>query len=89
MARAPKPKRDYVQEVADRVIEQIQAGTAPWQKPWEPGARFAPYNPTTDKDYRGLNSMWLMMQGHDDPRWLTYRQAEAAGHAAAVPFENL
>ena len=79
MARAPKPKRDYVQEVADRVIEQIQAGTAPWQKPWEPGARFAPYNPTTDKDYRGLNSMWLMMQGHDDPRWLTYRQAEAAG----------
>lgn len=79
MARAPKPKRDYVQEVADRVIEQIEAGTAPWQKPWEAGARFAPYNPTTDKDYRGLNSMWLMMQGHDDPRWMTYRQAEAAG----------
>lgn len=79
MARAPKPKRDYVQEVADRVIEQIEAGTAPWQKPWEPGSRFAPYNSTTGKDYRGLNSMWLMMQGREDPRWMTYRQAEAAG----------
>lgn len=77
--REQKPKRDYVQEVADRVIEQLENGTAPWLKPWSPGESFMPLNPTTGKPYRGMNSVWLMMQGREDPRWLTYRQAEAAG----------
>lgn len=79
MARAPKEKPDYSQQVADRLIEQLEAGVAPWQKPWAPGTRFAPYNPTTDKEYRGMNSVWLMMQGRTDSRWMTYRQAEGQG----------
>ena len=79
MAKAPKAKEDYAQQVASRLIEQLEAGTAPWQRPWQPGERFAPFNPTTDKDYRGMNTVWLMMQGRGDPRWMTYRQAEGQG----------
>lgn len=73
------PKRDYVQEVAGRLIAQLQAGTAPWQKPWAPGEITSPMNPTSGKAYRGMNAVWLMMQGREDNRWLTYRQAESLG----------
>jgi putative DNA primase/helicase len=70
---------DYAWKVANELIDQLEQGTAPWQKPWQPGERFMPYNPTTGKDYRGGNSMWLMAQGYADARWMTYRQATAEG----------
>lgn len=74
-------KVPFAQRVASKIIEQLEAGTAPWQKPWNPlradGSR--PFNPTTGNVYRGINSLWLGAQGHDDPRWLTYRQADSLG----------
>ena len=70
---------EYAKKVAEGLIEQLKEGTAPWQKPWQPGEQFMPYNPTTGKDYRGGNVLWLMAQGHSDPRWMTYRQATAEG----------
>jgi putative DNA primase/helicase len=70
---------EYAKKVAEGLIGQLKAGTAPWQKPWQPGEQFMPYNPTTGKEYRGGNTLWLMAQGHSDPRWMTYRQASAEG----------
>lgn len=72
-------KKEYAEEVAARIVEQLEQGTAPWQKPWQPGELRLPYNPTTGKEYRGMNSMWLAMQGQSDPRWMTYNQASAEG----------
>ncbi len=72
-------KKEYAEEVAARIVEQLEQGTAPWQKPWQPGELRLPYNPTTGKEYKGINSMWLSMQGHADPRWMTYNQASAEG----------
>lgn len=72
-------KKDYVEQVAGKIIEQLEQGTAPWQKPWEPGELRLPYNHATGKEYRGINSMWLHMQGYSDPRWMTYNQANAEG----------
>lgn len=73
---------DYVEQVATAIIEQLRAGTAPWIKPWEPGERFMPYNPTTGNPYHGMNAVWLMSRaealGYGDARWLTYRQAQEA-----------
>ena len=73
---------DYVDQVAASIIEQLKSGTAPWLKPWYPGERFLPYNPTTGNTYRGMNAVWLMSraesQGYSDVRWMTYRQAQAA-----------
>ena len=72
-------KKEYAEEVAARIVEQLEQGTAPWQKPWQPGELRLPYNPTTGKEYKGMNSMWLAMQGQSDPRWMTYNQASAEG----------
>lgn len=78
MAEVKKP---FHEVVAERLIEQLKAGTAPWQRPWdagEPGA-YMPMNPTTGKRYKGINALQLMAQERNDSRWLTYKQAVAAG----------
>ncbi|MBS8275603.1 DUF1738 domain-containing protein [Thalassospira tepidiphila] len=71
-------KKSYRDQVVEELLGHIEAGTAPWQKPWEPGkVRMAPFNPVSGKDYRGINALWLEMRGRSDPRWMTYRQAAA------------
>ena len=30
-------KRDFRQEVTDRIVNMLEDGVAPWQKPWNPG----------------------------------------------------
>ncbi len=74
-------KKPFHEQVAEKLIEQLRAGTAPWQKPWTPGepSAFIPMNPTTGKRYKGINAIYLMAQGHTDQRWMTYKQAAAAG----------
>ncbi|WP_027156702.1 strawberry notch-like NTP hydrolase domain-containing protein [Methylobacter luteus] len=74
-------KKPYHETVAENLIKQLEAGTAPWQRPWEAGASgsFLPYNPTTGNRYKGINALHLMSQNHDDQRWMTYKQAAAAG----------
>jgi antirestriction protein ArdC len=80
----PAP-RDFRQEVTDRIINMLEQGAAPWQKPWNPGDAGAgmPKNPTTDRNYRGGNALHLMavalQRGYDDPRWMTYKQASDQG----------
>jgi putative DNA primase/helicase len=71
---------NYRDEIAGEIIRAIEAGTAPWQRPWKPneiGAR--PFNPLSGKPYRGINDLWLSLRGHADPRWMTYRQALELG----------
>lgn len=68
--------KEFYERVAQTIIEKLKQGTAPWQKGWDGGAYGSkPINPTTSKRYRGGNALFLMMQGYDDPRWMTYRQA--------------
>lgn len=67
---------DYVRDVANRLITQLKAGTAPWQKPWGDALTGIPINAATDKPYRGMNGINLMSFGFSDPRWMTYKQAE-------------
>ncbi|MBV8634293.1 MAG: DUF1738 domain-containing protein, partial [Burkholderiaceae bacterium] len=72
-------KKSFAENVAEKLIEQLREGTAPWQKPWEPGesGSVLPINPTTGKRYKGINALQLMSEGHSDPRWMTYKQATA------------
>jgi antirestriction protein ArdC len=76
-------KRDLRQEVTDSIVAALEKGTAPWQKPWQSGAYEMPLNPTSGKVYRGGNAIHLMVigmqKGYEDPRWLTYRQAQENG----------
>jgi antirestriction protein ArdC len=78
-------KRDFRQEVTDRIVKMLESGVAPWQKPWQAGVGSPgmPMNPTSDRPYRGGNAIHLMamgiQRGYDDPRWLTYKQAQEHG----------
>jgi len=70
------------EQVAEKVIEGLRAGTAPWQQPWDSSniPLILPYNTLTGKRYRGINSISLLMAGRDDPRWMTFLQAEDSGY---------
>lgn len=74
-------KKPFHETVAEKLIEQLKQGTAPWQKPWQPGdaGAIVPMNPTTENRYKGINAMWLMAQGYSDQRWMTYKQAQDVG----------
>ncbi len=80
-ANPMEPKKPFHETVAEKLIEQLKQGTAPWQKPWQPGEAGAlfPMNPTTENRYKGINAMWLMAQGYGDQRWMTYKQAQDIG----------
>ena len=78
--------RDHYAAVTDQVIAALEAGTAPWRKPWDPakaGGPSMPCNATTRVRYRGVNVLTLGMSplsfGSGDPRWATYRQAAERG----------
>jgi antirestriction protein ArdC len=78
----PNP-RDIYQEVTDKILAALERGVLPWQRGWDQGLAGAPMNPTTGRAYRGINTLLLgMMQDaafNGDPRWCSYRQAQARG----------
>jgi antirestriction protein ArdC len=78
---ATAAKRDHRREVTDSIVKMLEEGVAPWQKPWEPAGM--PFNPTSEKAYRGGNAIHLMAtalsRGYEDPRWMTYKQAAENG----------
>jgi antirestriction protein ArdC len=78
--------RDHYQEVTNRIIAALEAGTPPWRKPWDPdkaGGPAMPRNAATGHRYRGINVLTLGMSPlaftSGDPRWATYKQAEERG----------
>lgn len=85
MTTETKTKRDLYQETTDAIVAAIEAGTVPWRKPWKDriATAFAsdgrPRNAVSGKPYRGANVPLLdcvaMVNGYDDPRWLTFKQA--------------
>src|SRR3954447_1710139 len=72
-------KRDLHAEVTARIIAELEAGAAPWVKPWSatPGAN-VPCNAVTNRPYSGCNVVLLWMAqaaGYRTPRYLTFKQA--------------
>lgn len=42
--------------ITQRIIQQLESGTAPWHKPWKArGKDGLPRNLITDREYRGIN----------------------------------
>jgi antirestriction protein ArdC len=77
--------RDLYQEVTDRIVASLEAGVAPWLKPWSGDPEPLPINVTTRRAYRGINVLLLQLEsfarGYSRNRWLTFRQAtELGGH---------
>src|SRR5208283_1023130 len=68
--------------ITSRIIEKLEAGTAPWCKPWAGGEM--PRNLVTGKIYRGVNLFLLNMMSYTSPYWLTFNQCkEKGGHIKA------
>jgi antirestriction protein ArdC len=69
-------------QITDRIAAQIDAGVAPWRKPWTADSAGLPRN-VSGRAYRGANTFWLALaqaaKGYPTPVWLTYKQAQAAG----------
>ncbi|GAA4339638.1 zincin-like metallopeptidase domain-containing protein [Mucilaginibacter gynuensis] len=81
MSKNFKPLHEVV---ANKLIAELEAGTSPFQKPWtdkDVPAFTIPFNPTTGKNYKGMNALWLGMQNFDDPRWMTMSQANKEGYS--------
>lgn len=62
--------------VTDRIIEQLENGVIPWQKPWT-GVRSGAFNRISKKPYSLLNQMLLKYDGE----YATFKQwADLGGH---------
>lgn len=74
-------KNSVYKLVAATIIKQLEQGTAPWQIPWERNtpAFELPFNAITGKRYKGINILSLLSASRSDPRWVTFKQAEAQG----------
>jgi antirestriction protein ArdC len=78
-------KRDLYAQVSARIIAELEAGAAPWIKPWSAttGAN-TPCNAVSNRPYSGCNVILLWMAraaGYRVPRYLTFKQAlELGGH---------
>jgi antirestriction protein ArdC len=76
-------KRDLYAEVSARIVAELEAGAAPWVKPWSttPGAN-TPCNAVTNRPYSGCNVVLLWMAqaaSYRTPRFLTFKQALELG----------
>lgn len=74
-----EPKISFAEQLAEKILTDLEKGTAPWQKPWMNAER--PFNPTTGNAYKGANRMRLMLSGYSDPRYMTFNQAKEAGYS--------
>src|ERR1700730_15077700 len=68
-------KRDLYAEVSTRIVAELEAGAAPWVKPWSATACInTPCNAVTNRPYSGCNLLLLWMAqtaGYRTPRFLT------------------
>ena len=61
----PAQRRDHYQELTDKIIAALEAGTAPWRRPWDKtacGGATAPVNAATGHRYRGIVRCHLGMR---------------------------
>lgn len=75
-------KFDPYQAITDQIITLLEAGTAPWRKPWNAETGM-PRSLTTGKTYRGINPFLLhisaMEHGFTSPYWATYKAIAERG----------
>jgi antirestriction protein ArdC len=67
------------EKLAQAIMDRLESGdTLSWVRQWFTAE--APYNAVSRKNYRGINTFHLSMTGFEDPRWMTFKQANEAGY---------
>jgi antirestriction protein ArdC len=78
MQRTTSVKPDLYQVITDKVIALLEAGTVPWQRPWNQYGLARNY--ATGHIYTGINAFLLnFFPSFDVPFYMTYKQAQALG----------
>ncbi|MFH2141275.1 MAG: ArdC-like ssDNA-binding domain-containing protein [Bacteroidota bacterium] len=72
----PKPK-DVYEIVTNRIIEHLEKGVIPWQKPWTEAGH--PKNLITGKNYKGINVWLLSTLNYAQNYFLTFKQVKELG----------
>jgi antirestriction protein ArdC len=75
--RSASKQQDIFQSITDAIVARIEAGTAPWQLPWNIQHDF-PRNFVTGRRYSGAN-LWLLLGLYDNPYYLTFKQVKDLG----------
>ena len=72
---------EIAKQVTAKIIAQLEAGTAPWVKPWKADMRFSgqPFNAGSGRAYRGINVPLLFAPQYEQSAWLTFKQAKDLG----------
>jgi antirestriction protein ArdC len=80
--KKPMSNAEIAEIVTASAIEALEAGTVPWQKPWN-GYTDGPLSLTTGKAYRGWNNLWLGFvgqgKGYESQFWATFNTISARG----------
>lgn len=71
------PTKDVYGIITERIIEQLEKGTVPWQKPWTSAG--IPKNLISGKAYRGVNIIMLASLGFEQNSFLTFKQIQEIG----------
>jgi antirestriction protein ArdC len=72
-------------DVTANIIKDLEAGTAPWVKPWKNGniGGILPSNAVTGRKYLGINIpiLWgaQIARGYATAKWMTYKHAQELG----------
>jgi antirestriction protein ArdC len=70
-------KLDVYEMVTNRIIELLEAGTVPWQKPWTEAG--VPMNLISKRPYRGINLWLLLSLNYERNLFLTWDQLKKIG----------
>ncbi len=80
-ANDTQPRTDLYQKVTDTIMQHLEAGTTPWQKPWLGGEVMPfrmPKNTQSHKHYNGINILLLwcssFAQDFTSHEWGSFRQ---------------
>lgn len=68
---------DVYSLVTNRIIELLEAGTIPWQKPWTSNG--IPRNLLSKRPYRGINLLLLNSLNYDHNLFMTWKQIKTIG----------
>lgn len=74
---------DFRKRLTDKLVAFMEENDGlPWQQGWN-AVNIRPFNPGTGVKYKGGNVLNLIYSAlerdSDDPRWMTFKQAKAAG----------
>ena len=80
MTTAQSNRISVYDSVTNKIISQLEAGIAPWIKPWKSGSvGGADRNIVSKKEYSGVNRLILGMSGYSSPIWGSFKQWQEMG----------